>query len=159
MKLAGGTQITVVTPSFLLVPPALATWNLRIPFSQVFPIINRVISSQSWTLKHLRREDYWERQPISQMRKLSLSEAKRSGHSQCSPGSHTGIKRLLALELHGHLIFLCLHFLTVTTVCAQRHREAEPLAWCHTTGSTISGFRTHYRLLGAHDVPNTLLSC
>ena len=50
MKLAGGTQITVVTPSFLLVPPALATWNLRIPFSQVFPIINRVISSQSWTL-------------------------------------------------------------------------------------------------------------
>ena len=32
-----GIQITVVTPSFLLVPPALAAWNLRIPFSQVFP--------------------------------------------------------------------------------------------------------------------------
>ena len=77
-----GIQITVVTPSFFLVPPALAAWNLRIPFSQVFPIINRVISYQSWTLKHLRREGYWERQPISQMRKLSLREAKRSGHSQ-----------------------------------------------------------------------------
>lgn len=40
MKPAGGTQITVVTLSFLLVLPALAAWNLRIPFSQVFPITN-----------------------------------------------------------------------------------------------------------------------
>ena len=58
----------------------------------------------------------------------------------------------------GHLIFLCLHFLTVIIACAQQHREVESLARCHTAGSTISGFSANYHLLGAHHVPNTLLS-